>query len=342
MPSSAATPAAPTQSASGRQPAADREHGAPSSGFDVTVRQLRWEADGVVSLQLAKAGGGPLPPWEPGAHVDLVLPTGIQRQYSLCGPTGDVASYRIGVRRERAGRGGSEYVHAFLRPGQRLHLKGPRNNFGFRPAASYVFVAGGIGITPILPMIRQAETQGTPWRLLYGGHTAASMPFLDELRHYGSRVGLYPADTVGRAPLGSLFAQVEPGAKIYACGPAPLLSALGEAVAHWPRDTLHVERFTARRPRTPADDKPVDVVCRASGRTVAVPAGRSILDGLEEAGIRVPASCRSGLCGSCETTVLEGVPDHRDEILSAEERDVGDRMFVCVSRARTPRLVLGL
>ncbi|MGW8378927.1 PDR/VanB family oxidoreductase [Streptomyces sp. ODS28] len=347
MPSSASTsaaptaPAAPAKADSGPQPAAAREPAASSSGFDVTVRQLRWEADGVVSLQLDRAGGGPLPPWEPGAHVDLVLPTGIQRQYSLCGPTGEESSYRIGVRRERASRGGSEYLHAFLRPGQRLRLKGPRSNFAFRPAASYVFVAGGIGITPILPMIRQAESEGTPWRLLYGGRTAASMPFLDELRHYGSRVSLYPADTVGRMPLDSLFAEVEPGAKVYACGPASLLSALDEAVAHWPQDTLHIERFKAR-PKAPADDKPVDVECRASGTTVAVPAGRSILDGLEDAGIRVPASCRSGLCGSCETTVLEGVPDHRDEILSADEREAGDRMFVCVSRACTPRLVLDL
>ncbi|NLU70591.1 PDR/VanB family oxidoreductase [Streptomyces sp. HNM0574] len=312
----------------------------PADALDVTVRQLRWEADGVVSLQLD--GDGPLPPWEPGAHVDLVLPTGIQRQYSLCGPTDEGAPYRIGVRRERAGRGGSEYVHAFLRPGQRLRLKGPRSNFGFRPATSYVFVAGGIGITPILPMIRRAEAWGTPWRLLYGGRTAASMPFLDELRPYGSRVSLYPADTVGRMPLSSLFAGVEPGAKIYACGPAALLNALDDAVAHWPRDTLHVERFKAHRPQAPADDKPVDVVCETSGTTVTVPAGRSILDGLEDAGIRVPASCRSGLCGSCATTVLEGEPDHRDEILTPDERAAGDRMFVCVSRARTPRLVLGL
>ncbi|MEU2210056.1 PDR/VanB family oxidoreductase [Streptomyces hygroscopicus] len=313
-----------------------------SAGFEVTVRQLRWEADGVLSLQLQKAAGGPLPPWEPGAHVDLVLPTGIQRQYSLCGPLGERSHYRLGVRRERASRGGSEYVHAFLRPGQRLYLKGPRSNFAFQPAASYVFVAGGIGITPILPMIRQAESWGRPWRLLYAGHTAASMPFLDELRTYGSRVSLHPADTVGRIPLASYFAQVKPGVKVYACGPAPLLAALEDAVGHWPPDTLHVERFKARPQGSAEEDKPVEVVCRASGRTVTVPAGRSVLDAVEEAGIPVPASCRSGLCGSCETAVLDGVPDHRDEILSTDERAANDRMFVCVSRARTPRLVLDL
>lgn len=304
----------------------------------VTVRQLRWEADSVVSLQLA---GEQLPAWEPGAHVDLMLPTGIERQYSLCGPIGERSYYQIGVRRERASRGGSEYVHAFLRPGQQLRLKGPRNNFGFRRSGSYLFIAGGIGITPLLPMIRQAEAWGADWTLLYGGHTAASMPFTDELRQYGSRVRLFPSDATGRIPVGELFAEVRPGMKIYACGPAGLISDLTAAVSHWPADALHVERFKSA-PRQPAEDKTVEVVCAASGKALTVPPGRSILTAAEDAGIQVPASCRSGLCGSCETAVLEGVPDHRDEILSDTDRAAGDRMFVCVSRSLTPRLVLDL
>ncbi|MFD4255399.1 PDR/VanB family oxidoreductase [Amycolatopsis thermoflava] len=309
---------------------------------EVIVRQLRWEADGVVSLELRSRAGDPLPPWEPGAHVDLVLPTGIERQYSLCGPLADRSCYRIGIRRERRSRGGSEYVHAFLRPGQRLRIKGPRNNFGFRRAGSYLFVAGGIGITPILPMVRQADAWGADWTLLYGGHTEASMPFRDELRDHGGRVHCYPADKVGRMPLAEALAEVRPGLEAYACGPEPLIAGVREAAAHWPDGTVHIERFKPRARASIAADAPVDVVCAASGKTVTVPAGRSILTALEEAGVATASSCRSGVCGSCETRVLDGVPDHRDEILGEAGRAAGDRMFICVSRAHTPKLTLDL
>jgi len=310
-----------------------------ADGIGVAVRQLRWEADGVVSVQLQPRRGELLPAWEPGAHIDLLLPTGIQRQYSLCGPVGERSYYRIGVRRERTSRGGSEYVHAFLRPGQQLTVAGLRNTFELHPAASYIFVAGGIGITPILPMLRQAESWGLDWKLLYGGHTAASMPFADELGGYGKRVSFYASDADGRIPLGEHFARVQPGAKIYACGPAGLLSALQDATAHWPAESLHLERFKPRK-RTASADAPVEVVCAASDRTVNVEAGQSILAALDDAGVKVPSSCRSGICGACETAVLEGVPDHRDDILSEPERAANDRMFICVSRAQTPRLVL--
>lgn len=308
--------------------------------IDVAVRQLRWEADGVVSVQLQSCAGGLLPPWKPGAHVDLVLPTGIQRQYSLCGPVGERSYYQIGVRRERASRGGSEYVHAFLRPGQRLKIAGPRNTFEFQRAGSYLFVAGGIGITPILPMIRQAESWGRDWKLLYGGRTAASMPFLNELREHGPRVTFYPSDAGGRIPLREHLAQVCAGTKVYACGPPALLSDLTDAASHWPADSLHLERFKPRA-RTPSvHDNPVEVVCAASAKTVGVAAGQSILAALTDAGVDVASSCRSGICGACETRVIEGVPDHRDDILSETERAANDRMFICVSRAQTPRLVL--
>lgn len=312
----------------------------PADGIGVAVRQLRWEADGVVSVKLQPRAGELLPAWDPGAHIDLVLPTGIRRQYSLCGPVGERSYYRIGVRRERTSRGGSEYVHAFLRPGQRLTVAGLRNTFELHPATSYTFVAGGIGITPILPMIRQAETWGADWKLLYGGHTATSMPFSDELRGYGTRVSFHASDADGRIPLGEHFAQVQPGSKIYACGPPALLSALQDATAHWPADSLHLERFKPRERAPAADDKPVEVVCAASGRTVNVEAGQSILAALDGAGVNVPSSCRSGICGACETAVVDGVPDHRDDILSDSERAANDRMFICVSRAQTPRLVL--
>ncbi|MFE6610672.1 PDR/VanB family oxidoreductase [Amycolatopsis sp. NPDC057786] len=309
---------------------------------EVVVRQLRWEADGVVSLELRSRAGDPLPPWDPGSHVDLVLPTGIERQYSLCGAPGDRSCYRLGIRREHTSRGGSEYVHAFLRPGQRLRIKGPRNNFGFRRAGSYLFIAGGIGITPILPMVRQAEAWGVDWTLLYGGRTDGSMPFREELGRYGGRVRCYPADKVGRIPLAEVLEEVRPGLEVYACGPESLIAGLEEAAAHWPAGTVHIERFKSRPRVSTVEDTAFEVVCAASDKTVTVPPGRSIITALDDAGIATASSCRSGICGSCETGVLDGVPDHRDEILDEAARAAGDRMFICVSRARTPKLTLDL
>ncbi|MFB7630809.1 PDR/VanB family oxidoreductase [Streptomyces sp. NPDC056149] len=305
----------------------------------VIVRQLRWEAAGVVSVVLARPGGGVLPVWEPGAHVELVLPTGIVRQYSLCGAPDDPSCYRVAVRRDPASRGGSEYVHSFLRPGQPLRIRGPRNHFRFEPADSYLFVAGGIGITPILPMVRQAAASGARWRLAYGGRSAAAMAFRDELAPHRDAVSLYPGDESGRMPLDALLGQAPPDTAVYACGPESLLDGVANGTAQLPQGTVHMERFRPRE-RKPARNSAVEVVCARSGRTVGVPAERSVLDALADAGLPVAGSCRQGVCGTCETRVLDGVPDHRDDILSEEERERGDRMYLCVSRARTPRLVL--
>ncbi|GEB49776.1 MULTISPECIES: PDR/VanB family oxidoreductase [Streptomyces] len=305
----------------------------------VVVRQLRWEAEGVVSVELGDPDGRELPPWRPGAHVELALPTGISRQYSLCGTPGDRSRYRVAVRRERAGRGGSEYVHMFLRPGQRLRLRGPRDNFGFGQAPSYLFLAGGVGITPILPMVHQAAAWGVPWQLAYGGRTAASMAFVDELRPYGDRVRLYPEDTDGRIPLARWLDSLDASTDVYACGPEPLLAGVTDAGSGLRPGALHMERFKPR-PKPAREERPVKVECARSGRTVEVPAGRSILSALQEADVPVAASCREGVCGTCETRVLDGEPDHRDDILSEEDRAAGDRMFVCVSRALSSHLVL--
>ncbi|MDT0457314.1 PDR/VanB family oxidoreductase [Streptomyces sp. DSM 41527] len=315
---------------------------APEAGqpeTPVMVRQLCWEAAGVVSVLLARPDGGDLPAWQPGAHVELLLPTGLVRQYSLCGSPGDLSGYRVAVRREPASRGGSEYVHSFLRPGQPLRIRGPRNHFRFEPADSYLFIAGGIGITPILPMVRQAVASGARWSLVYGGRSAASMAFRKELAPHRDAVHLYAGDESGRIPLAALLGRTHPDTAVYACGPEPLLDAVTDGAGHLPQGTVRMERF---RPRTRehAHNTEVEVVCARSGRTVGVPAERSVLDALADAGLPVAGSCREGVCGTCETRVLEGVPDHRDDILSGEEREKGDRMYLCVSRARTPRLVL--
>jgi ferredoxin-NADP reductase len=307
----------------------------------MVVRQLRWEAAGVVSVELTAADGQDLPPWRPGAHVELILPTGIARHYSLCGSPEDRSSYRVTVLRERISRGGSEYVHTFLRPGQPVRLRGPRDNFGFTPAESYLFIAGGIGITPILPMVREAADRGAVWQLVYGGRRASSMAFLDELRRYPEQVHLYPEDEVGRIPLGEWLDRPREATDIYACGPEALLTAVEAAAAHWRPGALNLERFRPR-PKPAREDSAVEVVCARSDRTVTVPPGRSILGALQDEGLPVAGSCREGVCGTCETRVLDGEPDHRDDILSDQDRATGDRMYICVSRALSSRLVLDL
>ncbi|ATL70806.1 PDR/VanB family oxidoreductase [Nocardia terpenica] len=303
------------------------------------VRQLRLEAAGVVSVWLADPDGNPWPAWEPGAHIDVLLPNGLTRQYSLCGPPDDRENYRIAVRRDPRSRGGSEYVHAFLRPGQRVRIRDPRNHFPLGEQSRYLFVAGGIGITPILAMVRATAAAGRPWQLAYGGHRADSMAFTGELAPFGPAVGLYASDRTGRIPLGELLAEPQPGTGVYACGPEPLLAALAEGMAHWPVGSLHTERF-APRPKEIRPDTEFEVVCARSNKTLTVPPGRSILDVLGAAGLATSSSCRAGLCGTCETRVLEGIPDHRDDILDEHERTANDRMYVCVSRALGPRLVL--
>ncbi len=310
---------------------------------ELLVKQMTWEAEGVLSLTLTHPDGKPLPEWTPGAHVDLALRGALVRQYSLCGDAADESAYRVAVLREQATLGGSEYVHEGLRPGHRLTVVGPRNNFAFLPTERYVFVAGGIGITPILAMVRAAEARGADWELWYGGRRRESMAFLDELAAYGARVHVVPEDECGRLDLASILAAPEEGTLVYCCGPEPLLAAVEERTAGWPEGLLQVERFKARKVDVgPDGDQPLTVECHKSGRTVEVAPDCSVLDALESAGVAVSSSCRDGICGTCETRVLDGTPDHRDSLLSASEQAAGRSMMVCVSRARTPRLVLDL
>ena len=299
-------------------------------------------ADGVVALTLARPDGGRLPDWTPGSHVDLVMPGGLTRQYSLCGDRWDARSYRVGVLRERDGRGGSAYVHDELCAGDPVGIGGPRNNFRLVPAERYLFIAGGIGITPLLPMIVQAEMLGVEWRLLYGGRTRSSMAFLDELRPYGDKVALVPEDQHGLLDLPAWLPDPATGTKVYCCGPAGLLDAVERRCTGWPAGLLRTERFVAATPEAGTVDGAFEVELHRSGRTLRVGRTQTLLQALGDAGVPVLSSCRQGLCGTCETTVLDGVPDHRDSLLDDAERAAGDCMFVCVSRAGSERLVLDL
>ncbi|MER6940523.1 PDR/VanB family oxidoreductase [Nocardioides sp. NPDC127514] len=311
--------------------------------LELLVKQMTLEADGVLSLRLVHPDGGPLPEWSPGAHVDLTLKGSLVRQYSLCGDPADRGSYRVAVLREQAALGGSEYVHEGLRPGHRLRVVGLRNNFDFLPAKRYVFVAGGIGITPLLAMLTEAERQGTDWELWYGGRREDSMAFLDELASYGDRVRVIPEETHGRLDLATALPTPEPGTLVYCCGPEGLLAAVEEHAASWPEGTLQVERFKAKQIDVDPDgEQPISVDCRRSGRVVQVPADVPVIDALESAGITVSSSCRDGICGTCETKVLAGIPDHRDSLLSDTEQASGTTMMICVSRARTPELALDI
>lgn len=273
---------------------------------------------------------GKLPTWEPGAHIDLVLPSGLVRQYSLAGARD--GGFEVAVLREPDGRGGSAEIHR-LKAGTRIGWRGPRNKFPLVDAPSYLFIAGGIGITPFLPMI--AALGDRDWRLLYRGRSRASMAYADELGR-DSRVTLLPADEVARPDLAVLLAQVAPGTAVYCCGPESLMKAVEQAMpAH---ATLHTERFAATE--RPGEAEPFEAVLQRSGVVVQVPAERSLLDAIHDVDPTLDASCEDGICGSCEVRVLGGLPDHRDDVLQNHERDRTDLMYPCVSRAKGRRIVL--
>lgn len=322
---------------------ADRPAG-PEHALDLIVTAREQLADDVVGLQFEDPTGAALPQWSPGAHVDLILDSAVVRQYSLCSNPVERHRWRIGVLREPNGRGGSQRVHDELFVGTRVELRGPRNHFALQPARSYRFIAGGIGITPILPMIAAADAAGADWSLRYGGRRRSSMAFLDELATYGSRVTVWPQDERGLLPLDEPLHGVDADTLIYCCGPEGLLVAVERASAHWPTSALHVERFAARPSEAAASGglDHFEVVAQRSGFNVNVGPGESILDAVRAHGVNLLSSCMEGICGTCETAVLEGLPHHRDSVLSDEEKAAGDCMMLCVSRSSTPRLVLDI
>jgi ferredoxin-NADP reductase len=299
-------------------------------------------ADDVIALTLRHPSGCDLPIWRPGAHIDLLLDEELVRQYSLCGNPADRRAWQVAVLREPAGRGGSALVHDNLTEGTTVRVRGPRNHFPLQPARRYLFIAGGIGITPILPMIADADSAGAQWTLLYGGRTRASMAFHDRLAGHGDKVLIKPQDECGLLDLATYLAEPAEDVHVYCCGPEPLLAAVEERCRAWPAGSLHVERF---RPRT-ADPEAVstafEVTLARSGRTLAVPADVSILQAVQASGVQVLYSCAEGTCGTCETDVLEGIPDHRDSVLSEAEQAEGKTMMICVSRCKGSRLVLDL
>lgn len=292
-----------------------------------------------LALELRAHHNAELPDWTPGSHVDLVLPNSLVRQYSLCGQREDRRSYRVVVLREEHGSGGSAFVHGQLRVGDRLEIRGPRNNFELLEAPAYRFVAGGIGITAILPMVDEAQRRGADWTLVYLGRTRDALALLDEVAALpADRVSVIETATSGRPAIADVVGELRAGALLYACGPAELLAAISDA--GWPEEAIHFERFAPDLAALAAPSEAFRVVLARTGRTVDVPAEKSILDVMEESGVVWPYSCREGTCGTCEAPVLSGRADHRDAILTPAERRANETMMVCVSRARTPEIVL--
>ena len=309
--------------------------------FDMSlvIEQIAEQAEDVVSLTLVAPDGADLPIWSPGSHVDVFLPSGKQRQYSLCGDPRDRGRYRVAVRHIRDGGGGSREVHETLTIGDLLHVRGPRNAFRMVTADSYLFVAGGIGITPILPMVQEADRRGTPWRLVYLGRSRDSMPFLNELARYrGGDVEIRPDTEFGTPDTAALLDRALPGAAVYVCGPPPVLDAARRRLsAIAGSGSLHTERFSAP---SVVGGTAFDVELLRSGVTVSVGAEESALTAIRRSKPDVAYSCQQGYCGTCTVRVLSGSVEHRDNSLLESERT--GAMAVCVSRSEGGPLVLDL
>ena len=306
---------------------------------------MRCEARDVVVLDLRRADGDALPAFSAGSHLEITLDNGLVRHYSLCNDPAERHRYCIGVGLARESRGGSRFVHEQVRVGSVLSVSTPRNHFAIDPSgAEAVFIAGGIGITPILSMIHACEAASTPWRLLYCARNRQRTAFYEDLRSLaGDRCRFHFDDEQdGRLfDAASALAEVGDHAHIYTCGPEPLMRSVESATRGRPEACVHFEWFTAA-PVDASADKAFTVVLRRSGARYEVPPGRSILDVLEDHGAGVPYSCREGTCGTCQTAVLQGEVDHRDHVLTSAQKAAHRDILPCVSRAKSEILELDL
>jgi len=310
---------------------------------DLVVESYEIVAEDVVALTLVHPAGDALPAWTPGAHIDLILTPDLTRQYSLCGSPADAHRFTVGILNAPASRGGSRFVHEQVAQGSTVRIRGPRNHFPLVASPRYVFVAGGIGVTPMLPMIAEAEAAGADWTLLYGGRSEESMAFAAQLRAYGDRVTLLPGNDVAlmSAALDERIGTPVPDTLVYTCGPEGLLSAVEARCAAWPSGSLHLERFAAKATEGAVDTE-FEVELARTGITITVPADRSIFDAVQDHGISVLGSCHEGICGTCETVVIDGDVDHRDSVLNDDEKASNETMMICVSRCTSGRLTLDL
>lgn len=296
----------------------------------------------VTEFVLEREDQGRLPDWAPGAHIDVVLPSGAIRQYSLCGDRWAPHQYRIAVQREQDGSGGSRELHDEISVGDPVSFGGPRNNFRLAPATTYRFIAGGIGITAVLPMIDQAVQLGLDWKLLYLGRTTERMAYRELVEQYPDHVTMHASSTNGRTSIRRWLGDLPADAMVYACGPEALLETLPQECPGLPAERLRTERFSNALTNATVSDEPYEIELKRSGRIIDAPGTTPVVDALASAGVDVITSCSKGVCGTCEVDVLDGEIDHRDAILDDTERTANTCMFPCVSRALSQRLVLDL
>jgi cytochrome P450/ferredoxin-NADP reductase len=312
----------------------------------VVVASATTVAQGIVKLRLVAPDGGPLPRWTPGSHIDIECgASGFTRQYSLCGDPSDAYAFEIAVLHEPEGRGGSQWIHANVRDGDLLNIRGPRNHFRMDEyAAKIIFVAGGIGITPVSAMARRAQVLGIDYELHYSGRSRKTMAFVPELEAlHGDRLHVYADDEGDHNDLQALLAVPEGGTQVYACGPARMLTALEACCSAWAPDSLRTEHFVSTAgPLDASKEHSFEVELKDSGMVITVAADQTLLAALRAANIDVQSDCEEGLCGSCEVRVLDGKVDHRDVVLTRAERETNSKMMTCCSRACDKRLVLEL
>ncbi len=314
---------------------------APGESIEVRVTDIRPAARDTNVYEFRRADGKPLPSAAPGAHIDIKLPNGLVRQYSLLTRDPNPESYLIAVKRDPAGRGGSSYMHSELRVGQTLKIKPPRNNFPLVDAEHVVLIAGGIGITPILCMVQQLVTQGRSWKLYYSSRSRADMAFLDTLAKYEPVYLHFDDESDGKfLDIAAIVAEAPKNSHLYCCGPMPMLKAFEAATADWPRGQIHVEYFAPKQEPAKAGGFVVELA--KSKQEFVIPPGKTILQVLLDAGIYVDHSCELGICGLCETPLLSGTPEHRDSFLTDEQKAANTAVMVCCAGAKSDRLVLDI
>ena len=315
----------------------------PLARQTLRVHRIEWAGEGVLAVELRDPEGGDLPAFAAGAHVDLHLPNGMTRSYSLANDPSDRTRFVLGVGLDPSSRGGSRFVHRDLRVGQMLDVEGPRNHFPLDESAPHsVLIAGGIGITPMVCMAQRLAAIGRSFEFHYAVREASRAAFLGVVDSLTPKLHLHVDASAGRPlDLAAIVASAPAGAHFYCCGPMPMLAAYEAATAGIPAERVHLEYFQAK-PVSAAAATAFEVEIAGTGRVFTIPPDRSIADVLEAAGLRIATSCCEGICGTCETRVVAGEPEHRDSVLTAAERAANKTIMICVSRALTPRLVLDL
>lgn len=300
-------------------------------------------ADEVVELTLRDPSGTDLPSWRPGSHIDIEIATDTWRQYSLCGSVDVPGEWTIAVLREQRSRGGSEFLHSGVGVGTRLVTRGPRSHFELLAAPAYLFVAGGIGITPIVSMIAAAERSHSPWRLLYAGRTRTAMAYAEALvtNHGDARVQIVAGDEGRRADVTAFLGADDIPAQVYCCGPDRLMTAVVERASALGL-TAWTEHFAGDATALSRVRESFDLVLARTGTTVKVPADQTMLSAITSAGVELGWSCLEGTCGTCEARILDGIADHRDAVLSEDEKRANDYVMTCVSRCIGEKLTLDL